>query len=182
MIKLIKNSLLLIIPILLAFSCKKEEERRLGDGTISCYINGKLWQNSEFGSSSGGIKSNSYSFVIDPSNDNRGVYGHIWDESTFYFFLVKGKKEGEFKLKQSNGLNIFASDNSTHDHMNFHSKKLGSYLSKENSGWIKVTKYEHYQDSKGEWHLDYEGEFEATLYNKDDPSDIIEITDGRFNN
>jgi hypothetical protein len=176
-----KTILLLLLPILFAFSCKKEEERRLGDGTISFYMNGELWQNSEFGSSSGGIKSKSYSFMLNLKN-NRGVSGTLWDESTFYFFLINGKKEGDFKLNPSNGINELLSDKSTHDHMNLHSKKLGSYLSKENSGWVKVTKYEHYQDSKGEWHLDYEGEFEATLYNKDDPSDIIEITDGRFNN
>jgi hypothetical protein len=182
MIKILNKTILLILPILLAFSCKKEEERRLGDGTISFYMNGELWQNSEFGKNSGGIGSNSYSFVIDPSNDNRGIMGKIWGESVIYFFLVDGKKEGEFKLDKSNGVNIFASDNSSKEHMNFHSQKLGSYLSKKNSGWVKVTKYEHYQDSKGEWHQNFEGEFEATLYNKDDPSDIIEITDGRFNN
>jgi hypothetical protein len=181
MIKLIKNTLLLIFPILLAFSCKKEEERRLGDGTISCYINGELWQNSEFGSSSGGIKSESHSFVIN-SKKNRGVSGYLWDNSTLYFFLVNGKTKGKFNLNESDGINQLLLDKSTQEHMNFHSKKIGSYLSKENSGWVKVTKYEHYQDSKGEWHQNFEGEFEATLYNKDDPSDIIEITDGRFNN
>jgi hypothetical protein len=181
MIKILNKTILILLPILLAFSCKKEEERRLGDGTISFYMNGELWQNSEFGKNSGGINSESYLFITN-SKENIGVSGHVWGESTLYFFLVKGKKEGEFHLKQSNGLNSFSADKSSQNHMNFNSKKLGSYLSTENSGWVKVTKYEHYQDSKGEWHLDYEGEFEATLYNKDDPSDIIEITDGRFNN
>jgi hypothetical protein len=180
MIKLIKNSLLLIIPILLAFSCKKEEERRLGDGTISFYMNGELWQNSEFGKNSGGINSESYSFVIN-SKENRGVSGKVWGESTFYFFLIHGKETGQFVLGKSITANDFWSDKSENNHMNFTTKK-GMYLSKNNSGWVKVTKVELYQDDEGEWHLHYEGEFEATLYNKDDPSDIIEITDGRFNN
>jgi hypothetical protein len=130
MIKLMKNSLLLIIPILLAFSFKKEEERRLGDGTISFYMNGELWQNSEYGKTSGGITSKSYSFVINSKN-NRGVSGALWNESTFYFFLVNGKKEGKFNLNESNRINQLLLDKSFQEHMNFHSQKLGSYLKRK---------------------------------------------------
>jgi hypothetical protein len=182
MIKTLNKTILLIIPILLAFSCKKEEERRLDDGTISFYMNGELWQNSEFGKNSGGISSESFEVKSSLSDSNVSILGKIWNESAFYIGLKKGLAQELFEINISNGFNEWNLDKFEVNHINFNSKKLGTFISKKNSGWVKITRFEHFQDAEGEWHFHYEGEFEVTLYNKDDPSDIIEITDGQFNN
>jgi hypothetical protein len=48
-----------------------------------------------------------------------------------------------------------------------------TYYSSDNSGIIVITKSDYYGGI-------YSGTFSATLYNKDNPSETIKITDGRF--
>ena len=48
-----------------------------------------------------------------------------------------------------------------------------TYISGSNAGTISVTRFDY---SNGI----YSGIFNATLYNKDNPSEIIQVTDGRF--
>jgi hypothetical protein len=168
---------LLIIPILLALSCKKEEERRLGDGTISFYMNGELWQNSAVGNTIGGINSKSYRFRGGLEEVNRSFKGIVWDESLIYVGVSNGSNN-YYELGNGKNVDIHLLDDFKNNKMTFkYNSKV--YLSRKNEGYIKYTKL--YADSINKVsHI--EGVFEATLYNKDDSSDIIEITDGRFNN
>jgi hypothetical protein len=48
-----------------------------------------------------------------------------------------------------------------------------TYYSSPNSGIIKITRFDYFNGI-------YSGIFKATLYNKDNPSEIIQVTDGRF--
>jgi hypothetical protein len=175
MIKILNKTILLLLPILLAFSCKKEEERRLGDGTISFYMNGELWQNSEIGKHSGGIKSKSYNFFGNDEEGFRTIKGIIWDESCIYIGLSVKKNNHYFPLGNGKNITSYYYDDFKENKMTL---KLDNhiYISKKGFGYVEYTK--HTINSIG--HI--EGVFEATLYNKDDPSDIIEVTDGRFNN
>ena len=78
--------------------------------------------------------------------------------------------ENEFSLKNSNGVINYPFNNpETSSVLIYNDKK---YLSKMNSGKLVLTEASD---------TNLEGTFEFTLYNENDDSDTIRITNGKFN-
>lgn len=178
-----KTIRIIVLILILFSSCNKDqtEERRLGDSTISFLINDNLWQNSdEFnneGSINGTVNKSMY-VIYTNSADAYSIVGKIWGNSVIYLSLVNRNSNNTFLLGDGHGLFSSLLDpfyQSTIS-LSFNDKV---YTSKENEGFISLSKDEY--DSVNEIKY-FEGTFEATLYNVDDPFDIIEITDGKFNN
>jgi len=178
-IRLMKKLLFTIITLslVLLFSCKEEEERRLGDHTISFYLDGKLWQNSKGNSVTGGISLASYSFYGEGENI-RAVDASNWDKGTMYLSMSQRGDNGIYLLGNNNGIYGYGSDPFDTNLMPLrnHDKM---YLSKEGYGWAEIT-VDYYDTINNIRH--YEGIFEATLFNENDSTDVIHITDGRWNN
>jgi len=169
-------SLCLLLSLL---SCTKDnnETRRTGDETISCYINGKLWQNSSELGTSGGISQGSF-YDLGGENENYyGVSGKIWGESILYLMAVNSRLEDstEYILDNSIGNVSILLDKKEKNTMTFINKNNVKYLSKENEGHIRII-----VTYSGNKKVSREGYFEATLYNENDPTDVLHITDGRF--
>lgn len=169
-------SLCLLLSLL---SCTKDdnETRRTGDETISCYINGKLWQNSASEITIGGINHQSFDELGGSSNIYYGVSGKIWEESFLYLMAVNSRLNDstEYVLDNSIGNTSFLLDKKEDNTMTFLSKNNVKYLSKENEGNIRII-----VTYSGNKKVSREGYFEATLYNENDPTDVLHITDGRF--
>lgn len=176
-----KNKILASLCLLLTLlSCTKDkdESRRTGDETISCYIDGKLWQNSSSLASSGGVSVSSFSALGGGGNDYYHVGGSIWGESYLYVMAIHSRKSdsGEYALDDSKGIMNVLQDKKQLNTIAF-SNDNGRYLCKKEEGWIRI---EDSFDPITNKRLRREGTFEATLYNEEDPTDIIYITDGRF--
>lgn len=173
----------LIMISLLLNSCSKEpsEKRHFGDNTISFLINDNLWQNSDEYNNNGSINgtANESMYVIYTSSaDAYSVVGKIWGKSVLYLGMVNRNADNDFLLGHGHG-----QFSSLLDPFNQNTISLSLdnkiYISRENEGFISITKDE-YDAEINIRH--FEGKFEATLYNIDDPSDIINIVDGKFNN
>ena len=191
----LKTTLLVGLFIsLMAASCKKggvepEEVRRTGDGTISFFVDGELWQNSAGTGHSwtpGGGATYSYSFYSELEKDNYTVKGKVWDESVFYnsiFYmaLVDKGTDSIYHLQNGNGVMTSAIDPFDVNHITLSIEGGGkTYISKENFGWVKQTVI--FSDSTHTGVKDRYGTFEATLFNEEDSTDFIQITDGRWDN
>lgn len=92
---------------------------------------------------------------------------NINENRRLYIYIEKDNKVSDFIINQSNG----AGTGSSISTEIFYEIKDKKYLSSDNSGIIKVTKYDYPIIS---------GIFSASLYNKDNPSEKINITEGRF--
>ncbi len=177
-----RKAIILSIFLLFSFSrCTKDssESRRTGNGTISCYINGKLWQNSESSKTIGGINSKSMSLLGGIETSYFSVSGRKWGESILYCMMAHAREDNEMEyvLDDSKGYLSYALDEKKDNTIAFRKNDI-IYISKENEGWIKKTTF-YYDSVNNVTH--YEGTFEATLYNQNDPTDILYITDGKFN-
>ncbi len=166
------------LSLVLLFSCKKEEEeRRLGDHTISFYLNGNLWQNSPIPSTTSGINTDSHFFWVKNENINT-VEASNWDKGTMYLSMSQRGENDIYLLGNNNG-----ALNSDSDPFDTNLMRLSNndkmYFSKEGYGWAEITVY-YYDTINNIRH--YEGIFEATLFNENDSTDNIHITDGRWNN
>ncbi|MGB0869691.1 MAG: hypothetical protein ACPGSD_08840 [Flavobacteriales bacterium] len=168
-------SLCLLLSLL---SCTKDdnETRRTGDETISCYINGKLWQNSASVKTIGGATHYSYT-SLGNVKDFYGVYGKKWDVSSLYLMASSCRNDDStyYDLHNSVGNLSLLIDKKEKNTMTFRSESDIKYLSKEKQGFIKlISKYNDFNQPT------LEGYFEAILYNENDPTDVLHITDGRF--
>lgn len=175
------KAIILSIFLLFSFSrCTKDssESRRTGNGTISCYINGKLWQNSESTKTTGGIISNSMSVNTNSKREYFSFFGRKWGDSKLYLMMVEDRKStgDTYLLDDSQGIMDFALDTREYNTIVFFNDK-GKYLSKSDQGWIKKVEF---TDNVVNNIFLYKGTFEATLYHENDPTDIIYITDGQF--
>tara|TARA_B100000795_G_scaffold259272_1_gene234119 strand:+ start:310 stop:888 length:579 start_codon:yes stop_codon:yes gene_type:complete len=186
----LKTALTLGLSLLLLTSaCKKvevEEPRRFGDGTISFFVDGKLWQNSNSYNNTGSINgtgNSSSSFYSKPEKGIYTVFGRIWEEevSMFYIAMVNQNKESTYYLQNGNGVITYPADPLDANHMTLWiSKSNKTYISKEGYGWVKQTVI--FSDSTHTGVKDRYGTFEVTLFNESNSNDFIQITDGRFNN
>ncbi len=174
------KKLLIALSLVLFISCVQEEEeekRRLGDHTVSFYLNGKLWQNSKRRLTVGGINTNSYSFWGKDGNIHT-VSANVWDKGRMYLSMSQRGENNIYTLGDNNGVYSYSSDPFDTNLMRvIHNNKI--YLSKEGQGWAEITVYS-YDTTNQIGH--YEGIFEAKLFNEDDSTDIIRLTDGRWNN
>ncbi|MGB0869693.1 MAG: hypothetical protein ACPGSD_08850 [Flavobacteriales bacterium] len=148
----------------------------MGTRTISCYINGKLWQNSESDMTIGGANQSSFSALGGDNNLYYGVSGIVWNESVLYLMAVNSRLDDstEYVLDNSIGNVSFLLDKKEKNTITFINKNNVKYLSKENEGVIRIIR-----SYSGNTLKSREGYFEATLYNENDPTDVLHITDGR---
>lgn len=99
-------------------------------------------------------------------NGGDDIYIHINDMTLGVGNYNIGQSNNEYYIDGSNNPQIIAH---TYDGIN-----LGkTFLSGENSGVITITRFDYPNGI-------YSGTFSATLYNKDNPSEKIQVTDGRF--
>ena len=164
---------------------KLPEATMVGANTAGCYINGKLLipkNNNQaiggpliyglkyhLGNSFGDPLFNDY-FAITIRNrkdiDGDDIYIHFNQ-------MVQGV--GTYVLGQSNGNRFTASPNNNHAVLErgVNSGNIQTYLSSPTSGSIIINRFD--------WASNIiSGTFSFSLYNANNPSDIIEVTQGRF--
>jgi len=191
-----KNLIFIILSSFLA-SCSKDNlsqapieqlppATQVGANTAGCNINGEILipkngtqaigGSPAYGLTTGAginfhppIIGDDYKFVkISNLRDNGGddIYIHINDMTLGVGNYNIGQSNNEYYIDGSNNPQIIAH---TYDGIN-----LGkTFLSGENSGVITITRFDYPNGI-------YSGTFSATLYNKDNPSEKIQVTDGRF--
>ncbi len=157
-----------------------------GANTAGCYINGKLLipKNGEqaiggpalYGLTTGvGINFNApiigddYRYInIKNFKDADGdeIYLHLNDMTQGLGNYTVGQSNGQYYTNSlpNNNIVVRKNINTTYE---------TTYLSSSNSGIITFTRFD-YQNGI------YSGIFNCTLYNVDNPSQIIQVTDGRF--
>lgn len=154
-----------MVFVLSSSSCEKpdDQERPTGDHTFSCYIDGELF-----------VPKPNPNISTTPSDD--GFTFYKWDDNTTatardyvkytVFFNTIDREIGTIDLGNSSG--SFYTYNINHAIV----RKNGVlYLSKENSGTVTFTEITE---------NNVIGTFEFTLYNENDDTDVIHVTDGRF--
>ena len=190
-----------ILPFLvLLFGCTKTETTtqqdtlppitQVGANTAGCIINGKvLIPKNGINSINGGI-----TYGLNTSrgmNFNNIPYGNDYfsisisnlkDKGHNYWIYVHidnlSNGVGQFTVGQSNGM--FWSDASNNPQILVRETYDGisgkTYLSSPNSGTINITRF----DFNTLYNSIISGTFNATLYNDSNPSEKIQVTDGRF--
>ena len=163
----INKTLIYFVLFLTLFfsSClKKDTKIPTGNHSFSCYVDGELFLPKPYfdwykPNSDGLLISNSYSYITARANDHEKylITFNVTDSTSNIAML------GETESDIYNTWTDFASlsTNGT------------VYFTKENSGFVEFTEYSD---------TNIIGIFEFTLYNKDDSTDIIHVTDGHFNN
>lgn len=160
-----KKVFVLFLAFLLA-NCQDRNSAESGDNTLSCDINGKLfvpkYLNATSASSYKGLS-------INRANNGKDleIYATNKTDNTDIYIYVKDFSLGSFELSDSNGsgTNI----NNSQATVIYNSKK---YLSKSgNSGSLIITTLTS---------SDVKGTFFFKLFNENDPSDVIDITNGKF--
>ncbi len=166
---------LALISILLlstASSCTDDEPTEIptGDHTFSCYIDGELFvPYQEIDWNPGGGDSDGLSIYI---YDNFfAAYARYFETTTVYLNIGAEWGVGTFNLADSNGW--ITEDSHEINHAIVINNGI-KYLSKEGSGSITVTE-SYYPESGG-----VKGTFEFTLYNENDDTDTIHVTNGKF--
>ena len=166
--KILKHLVVYSLTLLLFTnnSCKKPEVPT-GDNTFSCYIDGELFvpktTNDGITGSDDGLSLYQYENRFTAFATDKDIY-------TVYFNIANWGV-GTFPLTDSNGL-IRPYDPYDINHAII--KKNGIlYLSKVSSGIVTFIEANH----PGE----VNGTFEFTLYNENNESDIIYVTNGKFN-
>ena len=149
-------------------SCTKDEEIPTGNRTFSCRINGELFiPKSDAPLLTVGPVGDGLSYLNYPLFFSATAYNPIY---TVYFNIVNWNLN-TFNLVNSNGL-IAPSDSHAINHVVV-IKNGKKYLSKEGSGTVTFTEVTT---------TEVKGTFAFTLYNENDNSDVIRITEGKFDN
>ncbi len=193
-----KNLILLLLTTFVISCCNKGDDEQpkteleklppatqTGANTAGCYINGELlipkngeqqfggspayglqrYSGVNFGSTNG---DDYYAVQIVNKKDIGGDFIYLQLPT-----LINGI--GDYIINQSN--NEFYMDGPNNPHVivkTYDGVNLGKvYLSASNSGIIKITKFDFPNRIVS-------GIFNLTVYNKDNPNETIEITDGRF--
>ena len=192
-----KNILFTFLTISFLISCSKKDDPQqlpkdkipeattFGANTAGCYINGKLLipKNNDqaiggpliyglryhLGNSFGDPLFNDY-FAISIENrkdlDGDDIYIHLNQ-------MVQGS--GNYTLGQSNGNLFTASPNNNHVVLKrgVNSGNIQTYISSPTSGSIVITRFDWANNI-------ISGTFSFSLYNVNNPSDLIQVTEGRF--
>lgn len=191
-----KISILLLTTIILT-SCTKDSTTETpadtlppattsGANTAGCYINGKLLIPKNGSQAIGGpalyglttgvginfnapIIGDDYRYInIKNFKDADGdeIYLHLNDMTQGLGNYTVGQSNGQYYTNSlpNNNIVVRKNINTTYE---------TTYLSSSNSGIITFTRFD-YQNGI------YSGIFNCTLYNVDNPSQIIQVTDGRF--
>jgi len=167
--KTVKNLFFFILIILLFnnASCEKPIiEPPTGDNTFYCYINGELFVPKSCVSCVPFYQG--YSMLEYDNYFTSRAYDQ--KKYTVYFTIINWEV-GTFNLQDSNGL-MAPEDHNDINHAIIIKNGI-KYLSKQGSGIVNFT-------VKTE--TDIKGTFEFTLYNEDNPNDMIQVTNGHFDN
>jgi hypothetical protein len=190
-----KNTIITLLIILFA-SCSKDdktsepqdklpEATQIGANTAGCYINGELLV----------PKNGSQAIGGSPVYGLNYRYGNNFypDKNDYWQLEIANKKDlnsagiilwiknmqagnGDYIIGQSNGQ--LYGDGTNDNQIIAGIKKNGlnkTYYSSANSGILKITRSDLSVGIST-----YSGTFYCKLYNKDNPNETIEITDGRF--
>ena len=192
-----KNTLLLLV-LLVLISCGRNSSdndemsqnqlpsiTQTGANTAGCIINGKVIIPKDGINPSSGFGVNG--LVISTGiNFYTPIYGDDYLSVSITNLIEKGQSYsvyvhlskltngvGQYTVDQSNGeYNVYASRNPQIIVRETNDGVSGTtYLSGPNSGKINITTFNNTTCS---------GTFSATLYNKDDPSKTLQVTEGRF--
>jgi hypothetical protein len=176
--------------LFLIISCTKNDEKiytptlppitETGENTFGCYINGELLVPRDrrvFGGTTiKGMTMSEYSSTastIDFFNlrviDGKTDVGFL----SFYFYNLHELGEGTYSIKQGYVWRTDAEINTTNFWIKSPRYNSESYLSVEDGGTLKITKYDYENGIMS-------GTFSCKAVNNNDSSDIIEITEGRF--
>jgi hypothetical protein len=195
-----KNSILLVILSFLIFSCSKTENTTpetppdqlpaittTGANTAGCVINGKViipknTVNSTSGFISYGLRTGAginfhppiigddYKFFDIANLKDKGIsysiYIHLNDMTMGTGLYTVGQSNNQYFIDGPNNPQIIVRET-------FDNVSGKTFISGANSGTINITKFEYTNGI-------YSGTFNCTLYNKDVPTEIIQVTDGRF--
>ncbi len=194
-----KNTILALIAILFFASCsKKEDEPQLqtpqdqlpaittsGANTAGCIINGKVIIPKNGSQAIGGPKI--YGLNINAGNNfNAPIIG-----DDYWQLEIANKKDpngagvilyirnmengiGDYLINQSNGELYMDGPNNNQIIAGIRENGIvKTYWSALNAGNIKITRFDYLNGI-------YSGIFSCTLYNKDNATEIVQITDGRF--
>ena len=162
------SSLLLLLT---SVSCEKNNSIETGDHSFSCYINGKLFvPKGSTNLISTGPYDDGLSFM--KYNDELDLAIEVDNSENRIVIYIKDfiSNNDEFVLKTSNGVIYYPFNNpKTSTVLMLNNKK---YLSKIGSGTVLFTEVSN---------TNIEGTFEFTLYNENDETDIVRVTNGKFN-
>lgn len=152
-----------------------------GANTFGCYIDGNLLVPRD---GDGTFNSTSKGMQFWGSSDQTYNEIHVWDyksgsESLFFHIQdLHQNEEGSYEIKESN-CQLSSSGNPNPTVNLFCRKKnqstqlINLYCSIEGSGILKIIRYDLVNRIVS-------GTFSCSAVNRDDPNDIIEITEGRF--
>ncbi|MFD1615217.1 hypothetical protein [Gelatiniphilus marinus] len=181
--------LLLLTGLFTSGSCSDDEEFRptlppitqMGANTFGCYIDGKLLTPRDgtgstlgpdpgmiFWGSPPGISYNQ----IQVKDYVTGTGGRI----DIYIYELSKIGSGQFSVNQSNCLDGIDANMNINIRCRWWDENLQSYkwyCSIQNGGALNILRYDFENRIVS-------GTFECTVQNKEDPTDIIEITQGRF--
>ncbi|MEC4004212.1 hypothetical protein OX283_006065 [Flavobacterium sp. SUN052] len=157
-------------------------ETQVGANTFGCYINGKLLVPRGFGLYNGdypalilaGYPSESYSEIDIRDYKSKNA-------SRIFIHIQSLVQNGEslYNIDESNGQTDIDGLNHTYVNCKIFNEDTNSYQyyrSFDNSGTLKITKYDFIPSVK----LILSGTFNCKLRNSINPNDIIEVTQGRF--
>ena len=190
-----KNLLFLFVTLLTLSCCSKDDTTpqdklpgatTIGANTAGCYINGEFLvpKNAPLDFTSGpksyGLKkANGPNFGATSGNDYFAItIANLKDKGGDFIYvhlptLINGV--GDYIIGQSN--NEFFMDGPNNPHVivqAYDGVNLGKrFLSGPNAGTIKITRFDYPSGI-------YSGTFSLKVYNKENPSEIIQVTDGRF--
>jgi len=153
--------------LLTSQSCKKKEKLPEGDHTLYCYIDGELFVPEGDCNVASTMPCQDALNFIKHENDYFIAHAKNNEENINLRFCILNWEEGKFYLSKNNGDFYDLSNNNA---AIFKDNKL--YISHDNSGWVKFEQASPDGDTKGT--------FEFTLYNVEDSTDVIRVTDGHF--
>ena len=164
---------------------KLPEATMVGANTAGCYINGKLLIPKNNNQSIGGpllygldyVRGNNFTNPL--FNDYLAIIiknrKDIDGDNIYIHFNQMVQGVGIYTLGQSNGNRYTASPNNNHVILDrgVNSGNVQTYLSSSTSGSIVITRFDWINKI-------ISGTFSFSLYNANNPSDIIQVTQGRF--
>lgn len=177
-----KNLILLFLCMFLVIGCGRNSDDKnaspqdvlpvatqTGANTAGCNVNGTLLIPKNGDQSIGGQPL--YGLRAYPLNLGYTFYIENYKTGDYLFVYIPdvSRGSGNYTINQSNGIDTPAGNQDQNQmYLKFGGK---TYLSSVSCGNLVVSKYSYPITS---------GTFSATLYNKDYPTEKIQITDGRF--
>ena len=176
---LFKNTLLLFTLLFTGLSCNKDDDNtftptlpaitQTGENTFGCYIDGNLLTPRD-GSGTFNSPDRGMEVII---RDFKGGNGGLL---TLHMQDLHQNGEGTYTINESNcedGIDAIENINIRCRWLDETTQTYKWYCSIENGGILTITKYNFNERI-------FSGVFSCTVQNRDDASDIIEITQGRF--